>query len=102
MGDGGICKMHLIMMMMMMVMVMVMVVMVVMVMMMMMVPAMQKLNPGIGNSSNVQKGTYKREEGGTEKKKKKEDDWSASDTLSAVPMFLQVAPQEGSCSSEDG
>ena len=60
MGDGGICKMHLIIMMMMMV--------VVMVMMMVMVTAMQKLNPGIGNSSNVQKGTYKREEGGTEKK----------------------------------
>ena len=59
MGDGGICKMHLIMMVM---------VMVVMVMVMVMVTAMQKLNPGIGNSSNVQKGTYKREEGGTEKK----------------------------------
>ena len=52
MGDGGICKMHLIMM----------------VMMMVMVTAMQKLNPGIGNSSNVQKGTYRREQGGTEKK----------------------------------
>ena len=34
--------------------------------------------------------------------KRKKDDLSASDTLSAVPMFLQVAPQEGSCSSEDG
>ena len=60
MGDGGICKMHLIIMMMMMV--------VVMVMMMVMVTAMQKLNPSIGNSSNVQKGTYRREQGGTEKK----------------------------------
>ena len=48
MGDGGICKMHLI--------------------IMVMVTAMQKLNPGIGNSWNVQKGTYKREEGGTKKK----------------------------------
>ena len=61
MGDGGICKMHLIMMVMVMVMV-------VMVMVMVMVTAMQKLNPGIGNSSNVQKGTYRREQGGTEKK----------------------------------
>ena len=42
--------------------------------------------------------------GGQKRKarKKKKDDLSASDTLSAVPMFLQVAPQEGSCSSEDG
>ena len=64
MGDGGICKMHLIMMVMVMVMVMVVMVM----MMVMMVTAMQKLNPGIGNSSNVQKGTYRREQGGTEKK----------------------------------